>query len=174
MSNTSPLSLISILCVYLSNKHYYKHFPSQWHIQLTDSVLGFTFAFEIPKPWFQAESNMLSSGRSTSSAKILEQLKQTQRIMVRTVFRKPIWNIGLASSKWPKWPGHSAISAVHVSHLIFLSTVPRRGSLNPPTLGLPLSLVSPCSICTTDICLCNQTNNKITVNDCVLRLWLWT
>lgn len=66
----------------------------------------------------------------------------------------PIWNMGFASSRWPKWPGHSAMLAVQVSHFIFLSIVPSRGSLNPPIFGLPLSVVSPCSICTTDICLC--------------------
>lgn len=92
--------------------------------------------------------------RATSSARIFEQLKQTDRMMLSTVFINPIWNIGLASSKCPKWPGHSAMLAVQVSHFIFLSIVPSLGSLKPPGFGFPLSVVSPCSICTTDICRC--------------------
>lgn len=92
--------------------------------------------------------------RATSSARIFEQLKQTDRMMLSTVFINPIWNIGLASSKCPKWPGHSAMLAVQVSHFIFLSIVPSLGSLKPPGFGFPLSVVSPCSICITDICLC--------------------
>lgn len=93
--------------------------------------------------------------QSTSSARIFEQLKQTHRRILRTGFINPIWNIGFASSRWPKCPGHSAMLAIHVSHFIFRSIVPSRGSLNPPGFGFPLSVVSPCSMWTTDICLCN-------------------
>lgn len=106
----------------------------------------------------------------TSSARILEQLKQTQRIMLSTVLRKPMWNIGFASSKWPKWPGHSAILAIQVSHFIFRSIVPSLGSLNPLGLGFPLSVVSPCSICTTDICLCKNTQLNTTIRHHKLNL----
>lgn len=68
----------------------------------------------------------------------------------------PIWNMGLASSRCPKWPGHSAILAVQVSHFNFRSIVPSRGSLKPAVFGLPPNIVSLCSICTTDICLCKK------------------
>jgi hypothetical protein len=40
-----------------------------------------------------------------------------------------------------EWPGHSAIPAMHVSHLIFRSTVPIRGSLSPPVFSFPFSIV---------------------------------
>jgi hypothetical protein len=42
----------------------------------------------------------------------------------------------------------------HVSHLVWRSIVPNRGSLRPPILGLPLSYVSLFSILHTDICRC--------------------
>lgn len=71
--------------------------------------------------------------------------------------------MGLASSRWPKWPGHSAMFAMQVSHFIFLSIVPSLGSLKPAVFGLPASIVSLCSICTTDICLC--TSNKKQENE---------
>ena len=79
------------------------------------------------------------SPRDTSSARILEQLKQTQRMMESTVLMNPMWNIGLASSRCPKWPGHSAIPAMHVWHLILWSTVPIRGPVSPLAFGFPFS-----------------------------------
>ena len=109
--------------------------------------------------------------RDTSSTRILEQLKQTQRMIESTVLIKPMWNIGLASSRWPKWPGHSAIPAMHVSHLIFRSTVPIRGSLSPPVFSFPFSIISADSICATDICLCKDTQRcKFTVTKRPLNL----
>ena len=80
-----------------------------------------------------------------------EQLWHTHRSMVSTVLMNPMWNIGRASSRCPKWPGHSAMPPWHVAHLVLRSMVPSRGSLNPPARGLPRSYKSLLSIWHTDI-----------------------
>ena len=48
----------------------------------------------------------------TESTSNLEQKKQTQRKTFMVLTRKPTWNTGLASSMWPKWPGHSVMFPV--------------------------------------------------------------
>lgn len=90
----------------------------------------------------------------------MEQLKQTQRIIDSTVFINPTWYTGLASSMCPKWPGHSLRLFAQVSHLLYLSMGPSRGSLKPPLAGLPFNIDQLCSISTTDICLCTQNTDK--------------
>lgn len=83
----------------------------------------------------------------------------------------PTWKTGFASSMWPKWPGHSVMLPkwqqtntqrfifkclipsktdkyqfmnipAHVWHLPDLSITPCRGSISPPSLGRPPSVVS--------------------------------
>ena len=61
---------------------------------------------------------------------------------------EPTWKTGVASSIWPKWPGHSAMFSSHVPHLIPLSIVPSLGSARPPWRGnwVDSSVVSGYSI----------------------------
>ena len=51
----------------------------------------------------------------------------------------------------PKWPGHSSILPPQDRHLLFLSTVPIRGSSRPLAFGCPFSIASACSIVHTDM-----------------------
>ena len=44
----------------------------------------------------------------------------------------PGWYTGLASSMWPKWPGHSDMPSPQIWHLKLRSMVPIRGSISPP------------------------------------------
>lgn len=78
----------------------------------------------------------------TGSTRSLEQKKQTHLRTLMVFTRKPIWNTGLASSIWPKCPGHSEMFPAHVWHLADLSMVPWRGSMRPPNLGRPPSVTS--------------------------------
>mmetsp|Transcript_10820 Transcript_10820/g.37579 ORF Transcript_10820/g.37579 Transcript_10820/m.37579 type:complete len:213 (+) Transcript_10820:4195-4833(+) len=78
----------------------------------------------------------LGSFLSSSS---LEEEKLTQRSTLSTTFRKPWWNTGLASSRWPKYPGQLMWSASSVWHLSPRSSVPSRRSDTPPFTGFPFS-----------------------------------
>lgn len=78
----------------------------------------------------------------TTSISNLEQKKQTHRRHLMIFVINGTWNTGLASSMWPKCPGHSHMSPVHVRHLVWRSTTPWRGSISPPNFGRPPSVVS--------------------------------
>jgi hypothetical protein len=53
------------------------------------------------------------------------------------VSMKPTWYMGFTSSMWPKCPGQSAKFDLQVLQRRFLSTVPIRRSLIPPSAGFP-------------------------------------
>ena len=78
----------------------------------------------------------------TESTSNLEQKKQTQRKTFIVLTRKPTWNTGLASSMWPKWPGHSVMFPVgkHMPH------VPSSTHLGDQVSGLPPSVPLLCEV----------------------------
>eukprot|EP00962_Isochrysis_galbana_P019983 scaffold5832_cov109-Isochrysis_galbana.AAC.3 len=66
---------------------------------------------------------------------------------------KQTWYMGLASSMWPKWPGHSWWSMPQVVQFIWRSIEPSRGSISPFATGLFPSNVRSDSMWQTDIAL---------------------
>ena len=84
--------------------------------------------------------------------KSLEQLKQIHFKIFLHSSMKPTWYTGLASSMWPKWPGHCSKLHWQVLQKSCLSTVPILRSLIPPSNGLPCeSTIAVLSIFATDI-----------------------
>ena len=64
---------------------------------------------------------------------------------------KPMWKTGLTSSMCAKWPGHSWRLPAQVMHRLVRSIVPCRGSMSPPSFGLPFSYTSAYLISPTDM-----------------------
>lgn len=77
----------------------------------------------------------------TGSMRSLEQKKQTHRMILSIFVMKQTWKTGLVRVIWPKCPGHVVMLPAHVWQREIRSITPWRGSINPPNLGLPPSIV---------------------------------